>query len=863
MAQGFQVGVDFDLSTLRSADNEIKRLLASLNKTTASTNKADDKMDDFADSVENAGKKSKKTQKEVSVLADKLGDAASAAQLVDGPMGGVASRLTTMAGLVRTGSPLIIGVAGLSATLATMYSATMQGVTAIDQEIMALDQLEVQLGITDGAVGKTTNQMREFAQELAFATMTSPQEAIASMGKLTTYTKVQGEEFERTMWLAQDLAQLGYGSLTSNVDMLGKALQDPINNMSALRRNGIELTDSQKDLVRSLQESGDLLSAQKLVLDELEKVYGGVAAAAAKNTIAGSIDTLGQQWENFSKNIAEDFHSPMKSMIDTLAGLLDDYNKSVDNRKGRLTHSERVSEQDSIDLRITPTTNIDLALKYAREELGKLKSEIGERPTEPISPKPVPPLMRQYKEELDIWQEKSKEIERQAMYVESLEATQQRQIKTQTDETNAINTSSKTLSEYLTISRAELDLKLASIKGDKDATRELAKKEAHLRALSDASKVANLTDEDRKTLVSALTNQYMAEYDAILKVKEAEKALSDQRAKDKQLERQQKAIERMVNEAKAISNQASLYNFGSTSLWDGFEVPSMPPSDYEKQKGQLGLDYDDQMDKLDEYAHEALLVYGHESEQYQALQQAKMDAHNLYLQSLSELAAAEAGYSNQYIDQLNKMQAITDLFGGSAVDMWTGVSSAMGMAMGMMDKDSSAYKYMAATQAIVNTGLAVTQALAPPPGNPDQYVPTAGKIAMASGIAALGAAQVTTILTAKDGTSYVDGAGTSKSDSVPALLSRGESVLTKSASEAIGRDTIDSMNRGHMPNMGGGMSVKVDAPLIIQGSVDQSMVAPLNEMQQKQVKQIADQVTRNVTRIENKSGGAFKKYGRK
>ena len=74
------------------------------------------------------------------------------------------------------------------------------------------------------------------------------------------------------------------------------------------------------------------------------------------------------------------------------------------------------------------------------------------------------------------------------------------------------------------------------------------------------------------------------------------------------------------------------------------------------------------------------------------------------------------------------------------------------------------------------------------------------------------------------------------------------------------------MNRGSMPSMGGGnggSNVSVDAPLIIQGNVDSSMTAQLNEAQQKQVEKIASQVTMNVTRMENKSGGIFKKYSRK
>jgi phage-related minor tail protein len=62
---------------------------------------------------------------------------------------------------------------------------------------------------------------------------------------------------------------------------LGKALQDPTKGLSALGRAGVTFTDEQKKMIAGMQESGDLLGAQKVVLKAVETQVGGTAAATA------------------------------------------------------------------------------------------------------------------------------------------------------------------------------------------------------------------------------------------------------------------------------------------------------------------------------------------------------------------------------------------------------------------------------------------------------------------------------------------------------------------------------------------------------------------------------------------------------
>jgi hypothetical protein len=76
-------------------------------------------------------------------------------------------------------------------------------------------------------------------------------------------------------------ANLGGGNAAV---VLGKALENPIKNVNALKKAGIEFTDEEKAKIQALAESNDLLGAQEIILGAVEKKVGGVAAATADDT---------------------------------------------------------------------------------------------------------------------------------------------------------------------------------------------------------------------------------------------------------------------------------------------------------------------------------------------------------------------------------------------------------------------------------------------------------------------------------------------------------------------------------------------------------------------------------------------------
>jgi hypothetical protein len=80
---------------------------------------------------------------------------------------------------------------------------------------------------------------------------------------------------------------------------LGKALEDPIKGITALARSGVTFTEQEKEKIKVLVESGELLEAQNMVLGAIEKQVGGTAAASAssfdkiKLALDGVADAIG------------------------------------------------------------------------------------------------------------------------------------------------------------------------------------------------------------------------------------------------------------------------------------------------------------------------------------------------------------------------------------------------------------------------------------------------------------------------------------------------------------------------------------------------------------------------------------------
>jgi hypothetical protein len=146
------------------------------------------------------------------------------------------------------------------------------------------DKIELQTGVDGNAIQMTQAKLLTFKE-------------------LANTADELGGNFDRATQAAVDMAAAGFGAAEQNAVQLGKALNDPVNGLAALRRSGITFTEDEKAKIKTLAESNRMHEAQALVLAAIEKQVGGTAAATADASVQIKA-ALNQGFEEVGKPLA-------------------------------------------------------------------------------------------------------------------------------------------------------------------------------------------------------------------------------------------------------------------------------------------------------------------------------------------------------------------------------------------------------------------------------------------------------------------------------------------------------------------------------------------------------------------------------
>ena len=173
-----------------------------------------------------------------------------------------------------------------------------------DTQAQAIAQVEAGIKSTGGVAGKTSEELQKVASSLQNITTYGDEEILEKVtANMLTFTNVTGEQFEKAQMAVLNLSTRLKTDLKSATLQVGKALNDPVKGVSALAEAGIQFTDSQKNMIKSLVEGGKAAKAQEVILKELETQFGGSAEAAAKaglgpvkqfqNAMGDAFETIG------------------------------------------------------------------------------------------------------------------------------------------------------------------------------------------------------------------------------------------------------------------------------------------------------------------------------------------------------------------------------------------------------------------------------------------------------------------------------------------------------------------------------------------------------------------------------------------
>lgn len=169
-------------------------------------------------------------------------------------------------------------------------------------------QLNAVLSSTGGIAGVSAAMATNLAGSLQKVTTIGDEAILTGENMLLTFTNIGKDVFPQTTEVMLDMATAMNGGLTPSAEalkaqaiQLGKALNDPTEGLSALSRVGVKFTAEQEKQIQTMQKHGDIMGAQKLILAELSREFGGSATAAAQ-TFGGQLE----QMQNRLGEIAEE-----------------------------------------------------------------------------------------------------------------------------------------------------------------------------------------------------------------------------------------------------------------------------------------------------------------------------------------------------------------------------------------------------------------------------------------------------------------------------------------------------------------------------------------------------------------------------
>ena len=187
------------------------------------------------------------------------------------------------------------GAAGLGALVAVAKT----GAAELGQAAKVAAQTEAVIKSTGGAAGVSAKDVGELSEALMMKSGVDDEAIASGQNLLLTFTRIRNEAgkgndvFDQATKATLDMSVAMGTDMKSSAVLVGKALNDPVKGLTALTRVGVSFTEAQKAQITAMSESGDVAGAQKIILQELNKEFGGSAEAAGK-TLPGQL-AIGQE----------------------------------------------------------------------------------------------------------------------------------------------------------------------------------------------------------------------------------------------------------------------------------------------------------------------------------------------------------------------------------------------------------------------------------------------------------------------------------------------------------------------------------------------------------------------------------------
>jgi hypothetical protein len=228
-----------------------------------------------------------------------------------------------LASFKKIAGPMAAVIGGLA--IASFAKDTIEALNRI--EVLSA-QTSAVLESTGSGAWTSTAAIVAMADGLEKLTSTESESIQEGANLLLTFKNVQNQAgkgndiFDQSTAVMVDLARAMGTDVSTGAIQLGKALNDPTLGISALSRVGITFTGEQEDMIRTMQESGDVMGAQKVILGELTSQFGGSGAAYAE-TFQGKLDGVQNSLGGLGESIVSAVLPALEGFVSAAQPVLD------------------------------------------------------------------------------------------------------------------------------------------------------------------------------------------------------------------------------------------------------------------------------------------------------------------------------------------------------------------------------------------------------------------------------------------------------------------------------------------------------------------------------------------------------------
>ena len=188
---------------------------------------------------------------------------------------------------------------------------------ARERDIAILEQGLKNLGAGSFAL----SELQQVADKFGKTTLFNQEDFTRGFNLLTSFRNIGVDSYSRVAQAAADIAQVNQVDVSTSFMQLAKALQDPERNLSNLNRSGIAFTKQQTKVIKELMKTNQVAKAHTMILDIVDESYNKLAQAAAVG-FAGSVDTLGESFRDFSEALGKSLIPVVEPAVKALTALL-------------------------------------------------------------------------------------------------------------------------------------------------------------------------------------------------------------------------------------------------------------------------------------------------------------------------------------------------------------------------------------------------------------------------------------------------------------------------------------------------------------------------------------------------------------